>query len=176
MLSSISNINNNFEEREDIKPCEDCKNDIKEKLEIIGKISQGLMENIKIVENSIGNDKHSITIKNKVCISDLTSKEDLRYFFNELKIGPFYELDIEVKKDWLGIFCTIFIGALEIAAGCILMCYTGGRFGSEFIEEGFDDIKYGIECLAGKKEFSWSDFKKKKLNFLIKTAVNGGVF
>ena len=172
MLSTISNINNNFEEREDIKPCEDCKNDIKEKLEIIGKISQGLMENIKIVENSIGNDKHSITIKNKVCISDLTSKEDLRYFFNELKIGPFYELDIEVKKDWLGIFCTIFIGALEIAAGCILMCYTGGRFGSEFIEEGFDDIKYGIECLAGKKEFSWSDFKKKKLNFLIKTAVS----
>ena len=66
MLSTISNINNNFEEREDIKPCEDCKNDIKEKLEIIGKISQGLMENIKIVENSIGNDKHSITIKNKV--------------------------------------------------------------------------------------------------------------
>ena len=94
------------------------------------------------------------------------------YFFNELKIGPFYELDIEVKKDWLGIFCTIFIGALEIAAGCILMCYTGGRFGSEFIEEGYDDIKYGIECLAGKKEFSWSDFKKKKLNFLIKTAVS----
>jgi hypothetical protein len=80
MLSTISNINNNFEEREDIKPCADCKNDIKEKLEIIGKISQGLMENIKIVENSIGNDKHSITIKNKVCISDLTSKEDLRYF------------------------------------------------------------------------------------------------
>ena len=26
--------------------------------------------------------------------------------------------------------------------------------------------------VLGKKEFSWSDFKKKKLNFLIKTAVS----
>ena len=72
----------------------------------------------------------------------MTSKADFRNYFYELKIGPFYELDIEVKKDWFGIFWTVFIGALEIVAGCVLLCYKGGRFGSEFIQEGYDDIKY----------------------------------
>ena len=61
---------------------------------------------------------------------------------------------------------------MEIIGGCVLYCYTGGRFGSELIEEGYNDIKYGVECLIGTKEFSWSDFKKKKIDFLIKTAVN----
>ena len=61
---------------------------------------------------------------------------------------------------------------MEITAGCILLWYTGGEFSSELIDEGYSDIKYGVECLIGTKEFSWSDFKKKKINFLIKTAVN----
>ena len=55
MLSTISNINNNIEKKEDVKPSEDCKNDLKDKLEIIGKISQGLMENIQTLDKSMGN-------------------------------------------------------------------------------------------------------------------------
>ena len=89
-----------------------------------------------------------------------------------MKIYGYYEIDIEVKKDWFGIFFTIFIGSLEIVGGCFLLWATGGQIGSEFIEEGYEDIKYGIECLIGKKEFSWSDYKKKKISFLINTAIS----
>jgi len=64
MYSTISNLNTNLEENE-IKPCDDCKNDIKKKLEIIGKISQGLVENIQIIEKSMGNERHVIKKKNE---------------------------------------------------------------------------------------------------------------
>ena len=39
-------------------------------------------------------------------------------------------------------------------------------------KEGYNDIKFGIECLLGKKEFSWSEFGMKKLNFLLETAAS----
>jgi hypothetical protein len=134
MHSTVSNLyNDTTEENDCVKPCEDCKNDIKDKLDIIGKISNGLMENIQVIENSLGNDKHVLKIKKRVYIQDLTSNRDLLHYFSSMKIWYFYELDIEIKKDLLGIFCTIFMGALEIVAGCLLMCCTVCRFGSEFI-------------------------------------------
>jgi len=55
---------------------------------------------------------------------------------------------------------------------CLLLWTIWGKIGSEFIEEIYNDIKYGIECLIGKKEFSWSDFKKKKLSFLINKTIS----
>ena len=80
-----------------------------------------------------------------------------------MKIVGYYQIDIEIKKDWFGIIFSMCIGALEIVAGCILFCYTDGVFGTELIEEGYNDIKFGVECIIGKREFSWSEFKKKKL-------------
>ena len=176
MYSTISNLNNTVsEENEGIKPYEDCRNDIKDKIEIIGKISEGLKENIEIINKSKGNDKHILKVKKYVKISELTNKpnkEDLLHYFYSMKIYGFIQIDIEIKKDWWGIFFTICLGALEITAGCILLFYTGGQFGSELIDEGYDDVKYGVKCLIGTKEFSWSDFKKKKINFSIRTTVN----
>ena len=89
-----------------------------------------------------------------------------------MDIHGYYEIDIGIKKDWFGIYFSVCLGALEIIGGCVLLYFTGGTFGFELIEEGYEDIKYGVECILGKKEFSWSDVKKRKLNFLIKTAVN----
>jgi hypothetical protein len=59
-----------------------------------------------------------------------------------LDICGYYEIDIGIKKDWFGIFFSISLGALEIIGGCILLYFTDGQFGTELIEEGYDDIKY----------------------------------
>ena len=88
-----------------------------------------------------------------------------------MEIYGYFEIDIEVKKDQHGIFTTIFIKSLEIVGDCLLLLASNGQIYSEFIEEGYDGIKYGIESLIGKKIF-WSDFKKKKQIFLIKTAIS----
>ena len=44
-----------------------------------------------------------------------------------------------------------------------------------FIEEGLNDIKYGIDCLLGKEKFDWKEVGKKKLAFAIGLAVNATV-
>ncbi len=173
MYSTISNLHNILsEENKDFKPYEDCQIDIKNKLIIIKNISEGLKKNVEIIEQSKGNDNQILKRKNFVNISDLTKNKDIQiYFISSMKIYGFWEISIEVKKDWFAIIFTVCLGALEIIGGCVLLCLTDGAFGSEFIEEGYNDIKYGVECMLGKKAFSWSEFKKKKINFLIKTAV-----
>ena len=88
-----------------------------------------------------------------------------------MDIYGYFEIDIKVKKDQHGIFTTIFIKSVEIVGDCLLVLASKGQICSEFIEEGYDGIKYGIESLIGKKIF-WSDFKKKKQIFLIKTAIS----
>ena len=173
MYATISNLHNPIsDEKEEFQTYKDCQNDIKEKIDVIGQILGGLMENIQVIDNSKGSDKRELKTKKFVNISKLSKNVDLRSYFYSMKIEGYYQITIEVKKDWLGIFFTICLGALEIIGGCFLYCYTGGRFGSELIDEGYSDIKYGIECLIGTKEFSLSEFKKKKLDFLIGTGVN----
>ena len=173
MYATISNLHNPIsDEKEEFQTYKDCQNDIKGKIDIIGQILGGLKENIQVIEDSKGSEKRELKRNKFVSISELSKNQDISLYFYSMKIEGYYKIKIEVKRDWLGIFFTICLGALEIVGGCFLYCYTGGRFGSELIEEGYNDIKYGVECLIGTKEFSWSEFKKKKLNFLIRTAVN----
>lgn len=171
MYATVSNLHDTISEDKE-EHYNDCQNDIKDKLDIIGKITAGLKENIQIIENSIGSDKRILNKKGFKNISKLTNNEDIIHYFYSMKIYGYYEISIDVKKDYFGIFFSIALGALEIIGGCILLCYTGGQFGSELINEGYNDIKYGIECLLGKKEFSWSEFGMKKLNFLLETAAS----
>ena len=171
MYSTISNLNNTLSEEVN-EHYDDCQNNIKYKIEVMGKIQEGLMESRQIIENFKGNEKLVLTLKEFVNISKITKNIDvIQYFISSLNIYGYYKIDIEVKKDWWGIFFTIVLGALEIIGGCCLLYFTGGQFGSELIEEGYSDIKYGVECLIGKKTFSWSELKKKKINYLIQTAV-----
>ena len=96
MYSTISNLNNTIsEEIEGIKPYEDCRNDIKDKIEIIGKTSEGLKENIEIINKYKGNDKHILKVKKYAKISELTNKpnkEDLLHYFYSMKILDFSKL------------------------------------------------------------------------------------
>ena len=176
MYTTITNLNNNIcEEKENFRPYDDCKNDIKDKIDVIGKIVEGLKENLQTIESSKGNEKHALNVKKYVSISEITKNQDIQKYFYSMKIIGYYQIDIEVKKNWLGIIFSVSLGALVIIGGCILLYYTGGLFGLDLIEEGYSDIKYGFECLIGNKEFSWSEVKKKKLNFLIKVAVNTAI-
>jgi len=171
MNTTISNLHNTLsDQKENIY--DDNKNDIMNKLNILSKIADGLAGNIEVIENSKGSDKRVLKLKNFVNLIDLTKKLELIEYFYSLKIYGYYEIDVIIEKDYLGIFSAIFIGALEIAGGTFLLWATSGQIGEEFIEEGYNDIKYGINCLLGKEEFSWSKFKAQKLNFLINTAVN----
>ena len=149
MNSTISNLNNNLldDNTEQNKTYDDCQNDIKNKLEIMSAICDGFKGNIQIIEDSMHNDKRVLNAKKFKYVSDITKNLHLINYFYSLKIYGFYELEIDIEKDWLGIFTTIFIGALEIAGGTFLLWATGGQIGSEFINEGMSDIKYGFDCL-----------------------------
>lgn len=82
-----------------------------------------------------------------------------------MKILGYYQIDIEVKKDWFWIIFTICLGTLEIIGGCILLCYTQEAFWNDLIEEGYSDIKLGVEYMIGIKEFSWSIYKTLFIKF-----------
>ena len=171
MDATISNLNNSLSDKKE-ETYDDCKNDIKNKLDVLNNIMKGLSANIEVIENSKGSDKRVLIAEKFKYIQNLTKDLDIIKYFYSMEIYGFYIIEIDVKKDYFGIFTSIFLGALEIIGGTFLLWATGGFFGSEFIEAGYEDIKYGFECLVGKKEFSWSEFKTKKINFLINTAIN----
>ena len=79
-------------------------------------------------------------------------------------------IEIEIEKDYWGIFCCMFLGVLQVVGGIALKCFTGSDFG--LIKEGLSDIKYGFDCLIGKEQFSWKTYGEKKKAFLINLAVN----
>jgi len=87
----------------------------------------------------------------------------------DLGIKCFYTFDIEIEKDWFGIFAVLFIGIAEIAVGIILTATTGNDF--DLIEEGFNYVEYPIKCMTGEEQFSWEEFGNRKINFLINLAV-----
>lgn len=121
MYSTISNLNNTLSEEVN-EHYDDCQNNIKYKIEVMGKIQEGLMESRQIIENSKGNEKLVLTLKEFVNISKITKNIDvIQYFISSLNIYGYYKIDIEVKKDWWGIFFTIVLGALEIIGGCCLL-------------------------------------------------------
>ena len=64
----------------------------------------------------------------------------------------------------------MFLGVLQVVGGCMLKVFTGNDFG--LIKEGLSDIKYGFECLIGKKQFSWKTYGEKKKAFLVNLAIN----
>ena len=62
MYVTMSNLYDTISEEKE-EHYNDCQNDIKDKLDIIGKITTGLKENIQIIENSMGSEKRVLNMK-----------------------------------------------------------------------------------------------------------------
>ena len=96
MYATVSNLNNTItEESENLTTYKDCVNDIKEKLDIIGKISGRLRGNIEIIESSKGNNKHSLGIKKYISIEKLTNNLDITKYFDSMDIYGYLKLFLE---------------------------------------------------------------------------------
>jgi hypothetical protein len=87
MNSTISNLHNTLsEENDDIITYNDCQNDIKDKLNVMANISNGLVANIEVIKNSKGSDKRVLNIKKFVKILDLTKDQDIQQYFYSMEI------------------------------------------------------------------------------------------
>ena len=97
-----------------------------------------LNENYQLINSTLGNEKKIIHLSQK-SIGDITNKDfNNVLFLQDLGIDFYYEINVETKKDYFGIFCIMFIGVLEFVGGCLLKCTLGNDFG--LINEGFKDI------------------------------------
>ena len=147
--------------------------DINLRLNSLQNLMQKLNENYEQISGTVGNEKKVLHLKPQNT-KELANKEYSNIIFlSDLGIDFYYEITVEVKKDYFGIFCIIFIGICEFVGGCLLKATIGNDFG--LMKEGLEDIKYGIECLFGDKDFSWEDVGRRKLAFLINLAVSFAV-
>lgn len=162
------------------------KNTNKLNSSIINEISEDADNKIKIIEQLINevqmnknaidhhlSNKNSKIILHTCEISELTKDINLENYFKDIGIPYFYKLNLEEKKNWFGVISIMIIGVFEIGIGIFLTYYMVNDFG--FIEEGLNDIKYGIDCLLGKEKFDWKEVGKRKLAFAIGLAVNATV-
>ena len=147
--------------------------DIDYKLDSLQNLLKKLNENYQIIEGTLGNEKKILHLSMKGIKSIANNDFDNLNFLKDLGIDFYYEIEVETKKDYFGIFCIIFLGAIEFVGGCMLKLTLGNDFG--LMKEGLADIKYGIDCLLGNKSFSWEEVGKRKLAYLINLAVSFAV-
>ena len=168
-MLSISKLSTNkcFKFNNTLK--KDLEEDIQLKADTFEKLKQKLKEASKEIEGVIDNEDAIVHI-NQYGIKKLTTDLDTVFYFIDLGIELYYTIDIEIEKNYWGIFCCMFLGVLQVVGGCMLKVFTGNDFG--LIKEGLSDIKYGFECLIGKKQFSWKTYGEKKKAFLVNLAIN----
>ena len=143
--------------------------DSERKLKVIENLVNQLEENKSMIEQYLEKKKGKLIPK--VCdLTKFTKNLSVINYFEDIGIPYFYELTLKKEKNWFGMLSTIVIGAFEIALGVILTHYMANDFG--LVEEGINDIQYGINCLIGKDEFDWKELGKKKLSFAINLAIN----
>ena len=148
---------------------EDLEEDIELKVNAFESLKQKLQEAEEEIKNALDND-NAIVYSHYHGIKNLTKDYDTYIYLLDLGIHYYYTIEIEIEKDYWGIFCCMFLGVLQVVGGIALKCFTGNDFG--LIKEGLSDIKYGFDCLIGKEQFSWKTYGEKKKAFLINLAVN----
>ena len=84
----------------------------------------------------INNDKAKIYIHREE-ISTITKDLSIYSYLTDLGIKCNYRIEIEIEKDWFGIFTVLFIGICELTVGVLLKIIIQNDFG--LIEEGFSD-------------------------------------
>ena len=107
-------------------------------------------------------------------LKKFTKNLNIINYFEDIGIPYFYEITFQKEKNWFGMISVIVIGAFEIALGVMLTYFMYNDFG--LLQEGVNDIKYGINCLMGNNEFDWKELGKKKISFVINLAVNTALF
>ena len=148
---------------------DELEEDIELKVNAFENLKQKLQEAKEKIEEVLNNDK-AIVYRNFRGIKNLTKDFDTYIYLSDLGIKYYYTIDIEIEKDYWGIFCCMFLGVLQVIGGIVLKSFIGNDFG--LIKEGLSDIKYGFNCLIGKEQFSWKTYGEKKKAFLINLAVN----
>ena len=76
-----------------------CQNDINDELNVMAKISNGLVGKFEVIKNSKGNDKWEFNIKKFIKILDLKKDQDIQKYLYSMDIYRYFEIDIEVKRD-----------------------------------------------------------------------------
>jgi len=76
-----------------------CQNDINDELNVMAKISNGLVGKFEVIKNSKGNDKWEFNIKKFIKILDLKKDQDIQKYLYSMDIYGYFEIDIEVKRD-----------------------------------------------------------------------------
>ena len=145
--------------------------DIESKMNSFQKLRNILEENKSKIYSVLDNKKAKIFVSFKN-LKNITKFYDCISFFRNSGILYYGEITIEIEKDWFGIFFTIFLGVCEIVAGSFLSGIGLGSLGIDLMNEGFEDIKYGFECLVGEKQFSWKELGNRKMAFVIKVATS----
>ena len=145
--------------------------DLESKMNSFQKLQNILDENKNKIKSVLNNEKAKIFIRYKN-LKNITKFYDSINFFNNSGISYYCEINVEIEKDWFGIFFTIFLGACEIMAGSFLCGIGLGNIGIDLMNEGLEDIKYGFECLVGEKQFSWKELGNRKMAFVIKVATS----
>ena len=141
--------------------------DIEAKVNSLQSLLNILEQNKSKIENVLNNDKAKIFSYQKN-LQKVTKFKNVLLYLNDVGINCYYEIDVEIEKDWFGIFFTFFLGACEIIAGCFLQGIGLGNIGLKLINEGIEDIEYGFDCLLGNKQFNWKELGKRKMAFVIK--------
>ena len=141
--------------------------DIEQKVNSLQSLLNILETNKAKIENVLDNDKAKIFTYTRN-LSKVSKFQNAMSYLNSIGINYYFDIDIEVEKDWFGIFFVFFLGACEIVAGCFLYGIGLGNIGTKLISEGIEDIKYGFECLLGEKQFSWKELGRRKMVFIIK--------
>ena len=148
---------------------QELEEDIELKVNVFEQLKQKLREAQQEIEGVLNNDKAKV-FSNYKGIKNLTTDYTTYGYLLDLGVKCYYTIDIEIEKDYWGIFCCMFLGVLQVVGGVMLKSFTGNDFG--LIREGFSDIKFGFECLIGKKQFSWKAYGEKKKAFLVNLAIN----
>ena len=95
-------------------------------------------DSAKKIEDVIGNEKAIIHIHREE-ITTITKDLSTYSYLTDLGIKCYYRIEIEIEKDWFGIFTVLFIGICEVTLGVILKLSTRNDF--RLIDEGFSDIE-----------------------------------
>ena len=141
--------------------------DIENKVNSLQSLLNILEQNKSKIKNVLDNEKAKI-FSYRRNLQKVTKFNNVMSYLNDIGINCYYEIDVEVEKDWFGIFFTFFLGACEIIAGCLLQGIGLGSIGIKLIREGIDDIEFGFDCLLGNKQFSWKELGRRKMVFIIK--------
>ncbi|XP_065087810.1 uncharacterized protein LOC135709426 [Ochlerotatus camptorhynchus] len=150
---------------------------VQHQLDVLSQQEDFIAQACEVIETAQKNNNNvKLTLKNLYDLfSEAKEKHDKAIreaYGNGLK--SLFTVEEKLPRPWGSIIAVALIGIAQIAAGCLIVMYTGGSLGSGLIAEGVADLIVAATA-AIKGTFSWAAWATQKVISIAISIVCAGI-